>query len=96
MFEDILGDLNEDDVVLHGFLLEFLAADSQDDVAFSFVLVDGGGFGGERELVGACGEGVEALVEVVGPEEARQFFFEVLVDDLPHLFLAGLGLDSER
>ena len=34
VFEDVLGDLQEDDVVLEVLFLEFLAADSQDDEAW--------------------------------------------------------------
>lgn len=96
MFEDILSDLDEDDVVLEVLLVELLGADPQDDEALSLVLVDRGGFGGQGDLVSARGERVDDLVEVILAEKAVERILVGLVDDLAHLLLPRLGLHPER
>lgn len=79
MLEDILGDLYKDDIVLEVLLLQLFSSDSQDNkalvnrwITLSLVFVDGGGLGGEGDLVRASGERIDDLVKVILAEEAVQ------------------------
>jgi hypothetical protein len=70
MFEDVLGDLHEDDVVFEVVLIKFVSADTQDDVAFAFVFVEDGGLDRQGDLICSCAEGIDDFVEVVRPQKA--------------------------
>jgi len=75
MFEDVLGDLQEDDIVLEVLLFEFVGPNSKDYEALSLVFVDNGRLGGEGDLISSDREGIQHLVEVVPSQEPIQGLF---------------------
>lgn len=76
MFEDVLGDLYEDDVVFEVLLVKFASADTQDYVALAFVLVEDGGLDSQGDLICSCAESIDDFVEVVRPEKAFESIAE--------------------
>lgn len=75
MFKNVLGNLQEDDIVLEVLFFKLLSANTQDDEALPLVLIDHWSLSGERDLIRADGEGIEHLIEVFPSEESVQRLF---------------------